>query len=175
MTPGEGRIGQVWSIAERVARDFGLDVFDVQLQRKSGGWLLRIVIDRPPNPSGEVGDAADEAVTLDDCQRVSTDVSVVLDTEFEFEQPYTLEVSSPGLDRPLRHPGDCRRFRGRLARFVTSEPVDGQRFICGRIAAVETAGGEPPEGSACVVVAAGRRMHRIPWMLVTRARLEVEL
>ena len=175
MTPGEGRVAQVWSIAERVARDFGLDVFDVQLQRESVGWLLRIVIDRPPNASRDDGDATSEAVTLDDCQRVSTDVSVVLDTEFEFEHPYTLEVSSPGLDRPLRHLGDCRRFRGRLARFVTSEAVDGQRFICGRIAGVEPAGGEPPKGPACVVVAAERRVYRIPWELVTRARLEVEI
>ena len=175
MKPGEGRVAQVWSIAERVARDFGLDVFDVQLQRETVGWLLRIVIDRPPGATGEDGDAAAEAVTLDDCQRVSTDASVVLDAEFDFEHPYTLEVSSPGLDRPLRHLVDCRRFRGRLARFVTSEAVDGQQFICGRIAGVEPAGGEPPADSGCVVVTAGQRVHRIPWALVTRARLEVEL
>ena len=175
MKPGEGRVAQVWSIAERVARDFGLDVFDVQLQRESVGWLLRIVIDRPPGATGEDGNATAEAVTLDDCQRVSTDVSVVLDAEFDFKHPYTLEVSSPGLDRPLRHLGDCRRFRGRLARFVTSEAVDGQQFICGRIAGVEPAGGESPADSARVVVTAEQRVHRIPWALVTRARLEVEL
>ena len=175
MKPGEGRVAQVWSIAERVARDFGLEVFDVQLQRESVGWLLRIVIDRPPGAAGEAGDAAAEAVTLDDCARVSTDLSVVLDAEFDFEHPYTLEVSSPGLDRPLRHVDDCRRFRGRLARFVTSEAVDGQRFICGRIAGVEPESGGPPEQAGLVVVTAGRRVHRIPWTLVTRARLEVEL
>ena len=175
MKPGAGRVAQVWSIAERVARDFGIDVFDVQLRRGSVGWLLRIVIDRPPGATGEDGDAAAEAVTLGDCQRVSTDVSVVLDAEFDFEHPYTLEVSSPGLDRPLRHLGDCRRFRGRLARFVMSEAVDGQHFICGRIAGVEPAGGGPPAKQAHVVVTAGRRVYRIPWALVTRARLEVEL
>ena len=175
MTPGEGRIAQVWSIAERVARDFGLDVFDVQLRRESAGWLLRIVIDRPPSATGADGDHADESVTLDDCQRVSTDVNVVLDVEFDFEHPYTLEVSSPGLDRPLRHLDDCRRFRGRLARFVTSEAVDGQQFICGRIAGVETTGEEPRKTQARIVVNTGRRVHRIPWGLVTRARLEVEL
>lgn len=175
MKPGPGRVAQVRSIAERVARDFGLDVFDVQLRRESAGWLLRIVIDRPAPAAGEDGGAAGEPVTLDDCQRVSTDVSVVLDVEFDFEHPYTLEVSSPGLDRPLRHPGDCRRFRGRLARFVTSEAVDGQRFLRGRIAGVEPAGvGTPETPSRVVVVRAGRRVHRIPWALVTRARLEVE-
>ena len=101
-------------------------------------------------------------------------MSVVLDVEFDFKHPYTLEVSSPGLDRPLRHPGDCRRFRGRLARFVTSEAVDGQRFLRGRIAGVEPDGGGTPEAQRRVVVRAGRRVHRIPWALVTRARLEVE-
>lgn len=183
-----GRVAQVRSIAERVAGGFGLDVFDVQLRRESAGWLLRIVLDRPAGgdggaageagedggAAGEAGGAADEPVTLDDCRRVSTDVSVVLDVEFDFEHPYTLEVSSPGLDRPLRHPGDCRRFRGRLARFVTSEAVDGQRFLRGRIAGVEPAGGGTPEAQRRVVVRAGRRVHRIPWALVTRARLEVE-
>ena len=180
MKPGEGRVAQVRSIAERVAGDFGLDVFDVQLRRESAGWLLRIVIDRLPGAAGEAGDAEAEAVTVDDCQRVSTDVSVVLDAEFDFEHPYTLEVSSPGLDRPLRHLDDCRRFRGRLARFVTADAVDGQQFICGRIADVEATGEEPaedgrPETGGRVVVNAGRRVHRIPWALVTRARLEVEM
>lgn len=175
MKPGEGRVAQVRAIAERIARDFGLDVFDVQLRRESGGWLLRIVIDRPPSVTAEDGDPAGESVTLDDCQRVSTDVSVVLDVEFEFEHPYTLEVSSPGLDRPLRHLGDCRRFRGRLARFVTSEAVDGQRFICGRIAGVEPHDEESQDTPGHVVVNVGRRVHRVPWALVTKARLEVEL
>ena len=175
MKPGEGRVAQVWAIAERVARDFGLDVFDVQLRRESAGWLLRIVIDRPPSATGENGNATGESVTLDDCQRVSTDVNVVLDVEFDFEHPYTLEVSSPGLDRPLRHLGDCRRFRGRLARFVMSEAVDGQQFICGRIAGVEPGDKEPQDTRGRVVVNVGRRVHRIPWALVTKARLEVEL
>ena len=175
MKPGEGRVAQVRAIAERIARDFGLDVFDVQLRRESVGWLLRIVSDRPPSVTGENGETAGESVTLDDCQRVSTDVSVVLDVEFDFEHPYTLEVSSPGLDRPLRHLGDCRRFRGRLARFVMSEAVDGQQFICGRIAGVESGGEESQAAPGRVVVSVGRRVHRIPWALVRKARLEVEL
>ena len=175
MKPGEGRVAQVRAIAEPIARDFGLDVFDVQLRRESAGWLLRIVIDRPPSVTEENGDTADESVTLDDCQRVSTDVGVVLDVEFDFDHPYTLEVSSPGLDRPLRHLGDCRRFRGRLARFVMSGAVDGEQFICGRIAGVEPDDEESQDTLGHVVVNVGRRVHRIPWTLVTRARLEVEL
>jgi ribosome maturation factor RimP len=169
----EDRLRQVRSIAERATRDAGLEIFDVQLRREAIGWVLRIVIDCPA-AARDAAPAA-EAVGVADCQRVSRDVSAALDVEFAFEHAYTLEVSSPGLDRPLRHLGDCRRFRGRLARFVTSEAVDGQQFICGRIAGVEPAGGEPPADSGCVVVTAGQRVHRIPWALVTRARLEVEL
>ena len=170
----DDRLTQVRSIAERVARDFGLEIFDVQLRRESNGWVLRVVIDRSPDDGDAEGDATVEAVGVDDCQRVSTDVSAVLDAEFASERAYTLEVSSPGLDRPLRHVGDCRRFRGRLARFVTSDAVDGQRYLSGRIAAVEseTEGGVGREGH--VVVETTGRVHRIPWSLVTRARLEVE-
>lgn len=193
----EDRVARVREVAARIAGDFGLELFDVQFRREAIGWVLRIVIDRAPDAAGETAGAqngaedgrtegaAREGVTVDDCQRVSRDVSVVLDTEFTFDQAYTLEVSSPGLDRPLRHVADCRRFRGCLARFVTSESVEGQRFVLGRIAGVETEGDAAAEDGAGdadasgpeprVVVDAGKRTYRIPWSLVTRARLEVDV
>ena len=172
------RVARVRSVATRVARDLGLDVFDVEFRRESIGWVLRVVIDRTPDPNagGAEREIAQEGVTVDDCQRVSRDVSALLDNEITFDQPYTLEVSSPGLDRPLRHIEDCRRFRGRLARFVTSQAINGQRFLSGRIAGVEQAhDAAGHDGTARVVVDGGGRVHRIPWSLVTRARLEVEL
>ena len=170
-------MGQARSIAERVTRDVGLEVFDVQLRREAIGWVLRIVIDRPPAGAGAGSaaaadaDPAVDAVSVADCQRVSSEVSGALDVEFAFEHPYTLEVSSPGLDRPLRHAADCRRFRGRLAQFVTSAAVDGQRHLAGRIVEVEGARDAP---GAEIVIETGRRRHRIPWSLVSRARLDVE-
>ncbi len=181
------RVARVRTVAARIARDFGLELFDVQFRREAIGWVLRIVIDRvavasggaldaPSGAGGQAEGTVPEGVTVDDCQRVSRDLSVVLDTEFTFDQAYTLEVSSPGLDRPLRHVADCRRFRGRLARFVTSEAVEGQRFVLGRIAGVERTGtSSTPESGACVVVDAGKRTYRLPWSLVTRARLEVDV
>ena len=193
----EDRVARVRTVAARIARDFGLELFDVQFRREAIGWVLRIVIDRAPREAGGTAgapsrggggatdSAAAEGVTVDDCQRVSRDLSVVLDAEFTFDQAYTLEVSSPGLDRPLRHVDDCRRFRGRLARFVTSESVQGQRFVLGRIAGIETVddaatedgtgNGDAPGPEPRVVVSAGRRTYRIPWSLVTRARLEVDV
>jgi ribosome maturation factor RimP len=78
---------------------------------------------------------------------------------------YTLEVSSPGLDRPLRHEADYRRFVGRLARIVTRAPVEGQSHFTGRIAGVD---------AAEVLLTEGRRTHRVPIALISRGRLEVE-
>ena len=117
-----------------------------------------------------------EAVTVADCQRVSADVSAVLDAEFSFEHAYTLEVSSPGLDRPLRHAADCKRFSGRLAKFVLAEAIDRQKYLSGRIVDVEeTFTDSSNKALHHIVVNTGRTVQRIPWSIVTRARLEVEL
>jgi ribosome maturation factor RimP len=85
--------------------------------------------------------------------------------ETSLRQQYTLEVSSPGIDRPLRHEADYRRFAGRLAKLVAAEPIDGQSAFSGRLRGVEK--GE-------VVLDEGRRVHRVPLALVKRAQLAVE-
>jgi len=127
--------------------------------------VLRVILDRV----GSGAAAPDESVTIEDCQRVSHDLSALLDVEGDrLELPdvkYTLEVSSPGLDRPLRGEADYVRFRGRLAKIVTVEPVEGQSSFAGRIGDVE--GGR-------VTLAEGRRTHRVPLALIKRARLDVE-
>jgi ribosome maturation factor RimP len=153
----------------RIARSHGLDLFDVQFRRESIGWVLRVTLDREA-PSGEAaGATAEDPVGIDDCKRVSEDLSAALDVEPDLlgdvGRGYTLEVSSPGLDRPLRGEADYRRFTGRLAKIVTREPVDGQSHFEGRLAGVE---------GADVLVAQGKRVHRVPVNLISRARLEVE-
>jgi ribosome maturation factor RimP len=156
---------EVRAIAERVARSFGLELFDVQLRRESIGWVIRVYIDGPQTDFEAAADPTQESVNLDDCQRVSRDLSAVLDADVTFDHAYTLEVSSPGLDRPLRHLNDCRRFAGRLAKIVTREAVDGLNYIAGRITGVE---------NDHVIIDTGHGFHRIPWSAVSRARLEVE-
>lgn len=169
LTPEAGRLARIREAAERVARSHGLDVFDVQLRRESIGMVLRVVIDRPD--PGRPTTPDEDSVGIEDCQRVSQDLSAVLDVEEEsleqpaLEQAYTLEVSSPGLDRRLRHEADYRRFTGRLAKLVTAEPLDGQSAFSGRIAGVE---------DGTVLLEEGRRTHRVPLALVKRARLDVE-
>lgn len=159
--PPENVIDAVRAIASRVAASRGLEIFDVQFRREASGMVLRVRIDRP-GPAA----TADESVSVADCADVSRDMSAILDVEDVIPTEYTLEVSSPGLDRPLRHADDYRRFAGRLAKIVMREQVDGQGYFRGRLAGVE-------DGHVCIEADDGRR-HRVPVGVITRGNLEVE-
>lgn len=155
-------------VVSRIAASYGLELFDVQVRREAVGWVLRVTIDRPAPPDTSEP-STEEPVGIEDCQRVSRDLSALLDVEDELTAGlaggFTLEVSSPGLDRPLRGEADYRRFVGRLAKVVTGEPVGNQSHFAGRLAGVE---------DGVVLIEEGRRTHRVPLALVRRARLEVE-
>jgi ribosome maturation factor RimP len=161
-------VERVRQAAIRVAGSHGLELFDLQFRRESIGWVLRVVVDRPWQES-DGPDRPDQAVGIGDCQRMSHDLGTLLDVEDDLGEAlgsaYTLEVSSPGLDRPLRHEADYRRFTGRLAKIVTSEPVEGQTSFAGRLSGFD-------EGH--ILLTEGRRVHRVPLGGVRRARLEVE-
>lgn len=152
---------QIRVIAERVARSHGLEIWDIVTRRETTGQVVRVFIDRA-GPAA----TAEESVSIDDCEQVSREIGAILDVEDPLPFTYTLEVSSPGLDRPLRGEQDYRRFAGRLAKIVVSEAVDNQKAFEGRLRGVEdrTVLLEGPKG----------RMHRLPLQLITRARLEVE-
>ncbi len=152
---------QVRAIATRVAESLGLDIFDVQFRREGGGMVLRVQVDRP-GPAA----TAEECVSVEDCAKVSRDLSAVLDVEDVVPTAYTLEVSSPGLDRPLRHADDYRRFAGRRAKVVMREAVDGQTFFKGRLDGVAE--------HNVLIVTDDERPHRVPLSIITRANLEVE-
>jgi ribosome maturation factor RimP len=154
-------VEQVRTVAARVAASYGLDIFDVQFRREAAGMVLRIQIDRP-GPAA----TAEDSVSVDDCAAVSRDLSAVLDVEDIVPTAYTLEVSSPGLDRPLRTADDYRRFAGRRAKLVMRAAVDGQTFFKGRLGGVE--------GDRVVIEAEDRRRHLVPIGIITRAHLEVE-
>jgi ribosome maturation factor RimP len=152
---------RVREIAGRVAADRGLEIFDVQFRREAPGMVLRIQIDRP-GPAA----SAEESVSVDDCALVSRELSAILDVEDVVPTAYTLEVSSPGLDRPLRRPDDYRRFTGRRAKIVVRGRVDGQGFFRGRLGGVE--------GTDVLIDAEDGKTHRVPLDGITRANLEVE-
>src|SRR6478752_5329578 len=154
-------IEKVRAIAGRVAASYALEIFDVQVRRGASGMVLRVRIDRP-GPAA----SAEDSVSVDDCAHVSRDLSAILDVEDVVPTAYTLEVSSPGLDRPLRRPDDYRRFAGRLAKIVMRERIDGQGFFRGKLAGLD--------GSDVLIEADDRRTHRVPLDVITRANLEVE-
>lgn len=154
-------LDQIRAVAERVAASRGLEIWDIQSRREGVGHVVRVVIDRP-------GPAAtpEESVSIEDCAQVNREMSTILDVEDPLPFSYTLEVSSPGLDRPLRDAGDYRRFAGRMAKVVVSEAVDNQKAFEGRLRGVEE--------DTVLLEAPNGRLHRLPLRLVTRGRLEVE-
>lgn len=131
--------------AERVARSQGLEIVDVEW--KIGRQrFLRVYIDRVAKATAPISDAAGTMgvgevahdpfpkISHADCERVSQQLSVILDVEELVPgSGYILEVSSPGMDRALKKPADFERFRGRLAKITTSEPVGDAKFFEGRL------------------------------------------
>ena len=154
-------VEKVRALAGRVAAGLGLEIFDVQFRREAPGMVLRVQIDRP-GPAAK----AEDSVSVADCAQVSRELSAILDVEDIVPTAYTLEVSSPGLDRPLRRPDDYRRFVGRTAKIVMRERVDGQGFFRGKLGGVE--------GTDVLIEAEDRKTHRVPLDVITRANLEVE-
>ena len=152
---------QIRAIAARVAASRGLEIWDIQSRREAVGHVVRVFIDRP-------GPAAtpEESVSIEDCEQVNREMSTILDVEDPLPFTYTLEVSSPGLDRPLRDAGDYGRFSGRLAKVVVSQAVDNQKAFEGHLRGVD--------GNDVLLETPNGRMHRLPLRLITRGRLEVE-
>ena len=116
---------QARQIAESVVKDNFLELFDLSIRPQGKRLLLSLVIDKKSGP-----------VSLDECTAVSRDMEKRLDELNLIEVPYLLEVSSPGLDRPLRGLEDCGRFKGSLAQFVFREPLEGLLTFRGRLGEV---------------------------------------
>jgi ribosome maturation factor RimP len=145
---------RVRALAEPILADQGLELVDVEFRREARGWVLRLYMDRPGG------------VTLDDCQRVSEELGDHLDVENVIDHPYSLEVSSPGLDRPLTRDADFLAFAGKTAQISTHEAVGGQRNFRGRLAGLE-------DGAVLLDLTDGRRVA-IPRHLIIKARLRGE-
>lgn len=127
---------------------------DMQWGRRGKRWGLTLFIEK------ETG------VTLDDCERISEQLGELIDAENLIEHAYILEVSSPGLDRPVRSLGEYQRFQGRLVKLTTREPIRGRSTIVGRIMGVE--------GETVLVEVERAGVVPIPFAHITHARLEVE-
>jgi ribosome maturation factor RimP len=146
----------VEAVARRVTLGRGFELTDVLVKRDKNGYLVRIFVDK----EGGIG--------LDELQTVSEEVSAILDAEDPVPSAYTLEVSSPGLDRPLKTEADYRRFVGKLVKLASYEPVDGRRHWLGRLSSFE-------DGIVTVNLEnEGGAQARIPLSKLSHGRLEVE-
>lgn len=125
-------IAALWRLAEPHVNDAGFDLIEVQFGREQAGSVLRLFIDRPWQP-GMPQDGVTPGVSHADCERVSRQLSAVLDVANVIAHAYQLEVSSPGLDRPLRREQDFARFTGRKTHVRTVDPVEGRRNFSGTL------------------------------------------
>ncbi len=153
---GAGSIEErVREIAERAARARGLELVHAEVAGPEGKPTVRIFIDKPGG------------VTHEDCSEMSLHVGTVLDVEDFIHSAYTLEVSSPGLERGLYKRADYQRFAGRLARVKSRTPIDGQRNFRGRIIGLED------EHVVFDDKTSGR--VRLPLEAIVKANLEVDV
>ena len=153
---GEASIEKrVEEIAGRVAADHGLELVHAEVSGPDGKPLLRIFIDKP------------EGVTHEDCSQVSHHVGTILDVEDFIHSAYTLEVSSPGLERGLYKRADYERFAGSAARLKTQRALDGQRNFRGRIVGLKG------EDLIFEDRTSGRVM--IPLESISKANLEIDV
>lgn len=146
-------------LAEPILASFGLELVEIEYRREQTGWVLRLFIDRPGG------------VTLDDCSTLSRELSEVLDVEDFIRERYNLEVSSPGLDRPLKKAADYQRFAGRLVKVRTFELFaddagNKRKTFVGELVGLE-------EGMVVLRLKEGQGA-RIPLEKVAKANLEFD-
>jgi ribosome maturation factor RimP len=149
------RTGRIREIAEKIAISEGMELVDLDFRREGSGTVVRLFIDKPGG------------VNLTDCQEISGQVAAQLEVEDPVPGSYTLEVSSPGLDRRLTRESHFVQFTGRKARVTTHQPFQGRRKFLGQIEGFA-------EGKIVLSTEDGGTVE-IPLEDVARARLEVEL
>ena len=111
------------SIIEPVLEQAGFELVDVRFLLEQGGWVLRVQVDLPLDQVTDVSEVPSDRVDLEDCENISRELSAVLDVEDPIPQAYHLEVSSPGIDRPLRTASHFEHFRGSEAKIQLHVPV----------------------------------------------------
>ena len=149
---------KVYKLASQVAEEEGLELVSADILGTGRRLLVRVVVDK------------EGGVTIGDCERMSRSLEALMDVEDPIKGPYVLEVSSPGLDRPLTQQRDFEKNIGKLVRIVTTEKIDNQTFLIGRISDV---------GDGWIRLNIESKGHGkdlfVPLDRVSKARLEIEM
>jgi ribosome maturation factor RimP len=157
---------QARAVCEPILAADGYELVEVEWTLELGGWILRLYIDKPGG------------VTIDDCQAASRTVEPALDVENFIEPSYALEVSSPGLERPLRKPADFSRFAGRRAHVRSTTPIPPGEYL------IETDVHATPRRNwtgtlrgyhdGYVELDVDGKVHRVPHAKIAKANLELD-
>lgn len=149
-------IRRVWELAEPLCQSEGMELIHVEYRREQSGRILRLYIDKPGG------------IRVDDCAGLSRQLSDILDADSEFENKdsYNLEVSSPGIERPLGRISDFQKFQGYLAKIRTTQSINGQKKFHGRLEGIS-------EGN--ILLTAESKTVSIPFEQIARARLAKEI
>ncbi|MFH0787111.1 MAG: ribosome maturation factor RimP [Pseudomonadota bacterium] len=148
------QIGQIEGMVESLLKAEGLELIDLEFRKEGRGWVLRIFMDKPGG------------VTLDDCAEISRQLGDQLEVDDLIPQAYILEVSSPGLDRPLKKEKDFFQSIGKMIQFSTSVPFERQAFFKGILLDYQASG--------CLRLAENKKIWEIPVGSITKARLVFE-
>ena len=146
-------IERVRLLADPILSSVGMDLVEVQYRREARGWVLRLIIDK------------EGGVTLDDCTLVSREMARTLDVEDLISTPYTLEVSSPGLNRPLNTERDYLKYRDHLIRVKTFSPVENRREFKGKLLGI---------ANNLIEIKIDEGVYQIPLANVAKANLEID-
>lgn len=114
-------VDRVRALADPIVINAGMELVEIEYRREARGWVLRLYVDK------------EGGITLDDCSRISQEVGRELDVEDFISTPYALEVSSPGLTRPLKSEKDFIKYRNRLIKLRTVDPIDKRHQFKGRL------------------------------------------
>jgi ribosome maturation factor RimP len=144
---------EVRQVVEPILESQGFELVDLEYQRESQGWVLRIYLDR------------EGGVSLDDCAEISHEVGAVLEVKDLIPRAYILEVSSPGLTRPLKKPEDFNRFRNQMVKIKLYEPLEGRRNFKGTLLGVE---------GDRVRVEVEQQVYELPLQGIAKANLEID-
>ncbi|RLB73634.1 MAG: ribosome maturation factor [Deltaproteobacteria bacterium] len=152
---------QIEKLIQPLLEDLGCELVDLEYQREQRGWVLRFFLDK-------VG-----GINLDDCAMASREISSLLDVENVISTAYSLEVSSPGIERPLKKPEDFKRFSGQLAKIKTLDSIDPDASGKNRKTFIGTLSGL--EGDEILLILKNTTdAIRIPLQQIDKANLKYE-
>ena len=147
-------VNEISPLAESLLHEFGMEMVDLEFLFENGRWILRVFIDK------------EEGVTVDDCASISRELSDLLEAKNIIDYPYVLEISSPGLNRPLRKESDFVHSIGKMVKLKMTRPINKRRNFTGRLIDVR--------GGIISLLVDDINLVKLPLKEIDKARLKYE-